>query len=106
MRRRKNKNGKRNEIYLSHFAIEDLLVIWEYSEDQFGDEIASSYQRSLNQGIERLTYDAYIGKRCEKLKTRYRCLKVEHHLIYYKVEGNDIFIYRVLHEKQDHEAFL
>ena len=79
----------------------DLLDIWQFTFETWGDQQADRYLFSLNQGLERLTRAPRLGRPRDSIRPGYRSLSVGRHVIFYRIDGQTIDVIRVLHEKMD-----
>ena len=87
---------------------DDLDEIEEYiSRDNA--EIANKYVVSIIRNIDKLEQNPEIGISLERklgIPTNYKFLICESHLAFYKIEGNFVRVYRVLHSKRDYISIL
>lgn len=93
-------------IYKSPEAKNDLENIWLYSFGEWGEEQADHYYDELNDGMEKLTANPKLGKSREYIRSGYRSLQINHHVIYYRLQGDIIDIVRVLHERMNQKLHL
>lgn len=84
-----------------HQAEQDLIEIWLYTADQWGDIQADKYLDHLNGVLQKLVTNPHLGKDCGHIRTGYRKLTVSPHAIYYYLSENTIEIVRVLHQRMD-----
>jgi toxin ParE1/3/4 len=84
-------------------AEHDLIDIWVYSYEQWGEDQAEKYVRDLEAAIEQISRNSELGQRCDHIREGYRALRVNRHILYYKVTPRGIQIVRVLHERMDPE---
>jgi toxin ParE1/3/4 len=80
-------------------AESDLEEIWLYSFEKWNEEQADRYYDQLIEGIDKLLDNPELGKSRATIRNGYRSIHIGSHLIYYRVEGDDIRIIRVLHER-------
>lgn len=84
-------------------AIEDLEEIKSYIAKD-SEENALNYVRRIFDKIDKIADNPDFGISLERkwgIPTNYRMLICESHLAFYKVEGNNVRIYRVLHSKRN-----
>jgi toxin ParE1/3/4 len=84
----------------------DLIDIWVYSFDSWGEERANDYLKSLESHLAKLLINPLLGKSRDYLREGYRSLQIERHLAFYRVTENEIEIVRVLHVSMDPELHL
>lgn len=87
------------ELVKSPLAEDDLIGIWDYSYNKWGEDKATEYLRQLNAGMEGLRANPMFGKSREHLRRGYRSIQINRHVIYYRLQGANIDIVRVLHER-------
>jgi len=90
----------RNIVY-SFLAENDLLEIWVYTADEWSFSQADIYLDQLNTGVTHLISNPKLGREREDLRKGYRSLLVNHHLVFYKIVGEEIQVIRILHESVD-----
>ncbi len=88
-------------IHKQTLAEKDLEDIWLYSFETHGECQADKYYDELTQGINSLITNPTLGAACNNIKEDYRRLKINYHVIYYKITPDIITIIRVLHEKME-----
>ena len=93
-------------VELSADADADLDSIFEYSIDTFGDEIAEAYLRDLKAALVRLSEYPELGMVRADLGLRPRCLPCREHHIFYRFDGERVFVGRVLHRAMDPSRWL
>lgn len=85
-------------------ALEDLQGVRDYVVKQFGECKAKDIVKEIASTIRQLEIFADEGPSLEKLidhPTDYRYLVVRPNYVFYRVEGDDVRIIRILNEKQD-----
>lgn len=73
------------------------------------EETAIKVLREITRAVRNLELFPYMGTDLVKttgILTDYRSLFCRHNYIFYRVEGNHIFIIRILNEKQDYMRIL
>lgn len=86
-------------IRISPKANNDLLNMWLYSFEQWGEAQAEHYYELVTTGIHNLSNNPNLGRSCDFVSPGYRSLLVERHVIYYKINNQCIDIVRILHER-------
>jgi toxin ParE1/3/4 len=88
------------EIKLSSAARRDLARIDEFSAAQFGDDVADDYLRGLNAAFELLKRHPKAGQLRRDYGKVTRCKVYRSHRILYRLEGDTVFVQRILHHSQ------
>ncbi len=84
---------------LSRKAQSDLIGIWAYTEDRWGEQKADTYYKSIIEAIERL------GRRAD-VRDAYLKYPVGRHVLYFTNAEGRIRIIRVLHQSMDVDRHL
>ena len=82
-------------------AESDLIGIWMYTCEEWGDEQADKYLNQLEAGMKRLIDHPSLGADYAHVFPGYRRLQVEHHAVFYQVLEPEVLVVRVLHEDMD-----
>ena len=82
-------------------AESDLIEIWLYTYNRWGEVQADRYFNELDKGIRGLGRNPELGQRCDAIREGYRSLRIHRHVVYYTVTPSVIHIIRVLHERMD-----
>lgn len=93
-------------LELSPLAKEDLADIREYSVVQFGEDVADDYVRGFAEAFDRLIDFPKIGPVVPNVTGERRMLSHRSHYIFYRLNGDSIWIIRILHKARDAEATL
>ena len=87
-------------LILSRRAKEDLLEIWEFIADH--DEIAADrYIDHLSDRALELLHFPELGRARNEILSGLRSLLARNHLLFYKIEGEEVQILRILHGSMD-----
>ncbi|HEX7822827.1 MAG TPA: type II toxin-antitoxin system RelE/ParE family toxin [Sphingobium sp.] len=86
---------------LSRRAEDDLYNIYQTGVDNFGVEQAERYQDGLEQAFEFLAEYPYAARERPELNRNSRAHPYRSHVIFYRLEGADIFIQRIRHSRED-----
>ena len=86
-------------IYKTQVAETDLENIWLYTFEQWSEEQADKYYDELVEGINKLLDNPELGKSRDNIRSGYRSMQINHHVVYYRIEKADIRIIRLLHER-------
>ncbi|NHB95090.1 type II toxin-antitoxin system RelE/ParE family toxin [Photorhabdus stackebrandtii] len=85
----------------SELAEEDIFQIARYTIQQFGQNQASHYHNETKKTFELLATSPWIGRECDWICTGIRRFEFKRHSIYYMLQGDGIFISRVIHQLMD-----
>lgn len=94
------------EVVKSPLAKDDLKGIWHYSFNKWGEDKAAEYLRQLNVRMQGLGKNPEIGRSREYIRQGYRSIQVNRHIVFYRLQGQEIDIIRVLHERMNAEKHL
>ncbi len=82
-------------------ARRDLIEIWFYTLDHWGEQQADDYLRRIDAAIGQLAEHPLLGADFGHLRKGIRRHSSGRHRIFYRVGGQAIEIIRVLHASQD-----
>jgi toxin ParE1/3/4 len=85
---------------------EDLIGIWVYSFETWGEAQADRYLALLEDGIGRILHDPLTGRQRDALRRGFRSVRVERHVVFYTFTDEEVRIRRVLHEVMDPDRHL
>lgn len=85
---------------LSELAEDDLAGILDYTADTWGAAQADRYLDLLVQCFERLVIMPSLGRRCDAIHFGYRRMETGKHVVFYRLDDDEVFIARVLHERE------
>ena len=88
-------------LVLSPAAREDLRAIHQYGSRQWGKLRSDEYMSSLKDKLWLLPQQPEIGKARPELLPDVRSVSVASHVIFYRVQGEELQIIRILHGRQD-----
>jgi toxin ParE1/3/4 len=94
-------------LSLSPRADDDLADILQYTAATWGQEQADAYQSTIYEALKRLVEHPELGQIRDELRPRLRSLRVEQHIVYYRVEGDLLRVSRILHRRRNtrHQPF-
>jgi toxin ParE1/3/4 len=78
--------------------IEDALT---YTQERWGKEQRRRYRAQITQATRSLLDYPERGRPHDEYYLGCRSLLVEHHIIYYRLDGDEVVVGRVLHSSQD-----
>lgn len=82
-------------------AKRDLVDIWRYSFEQWGEAHADAYADQFDLAVQRLRTHPESGVDCSEIRSGYRRVKVGVHHLYYVYVDGAIDIVRVLDARRD-----
>lgn len=66
-------------------ATDDLIDIWQYSPEKWGEQRADDYLDELDSQIQGLLNNPNLGKSFDDVRPGYRATHVNRHMIFYTV---------------------
>jgi toxin ParE1/3/4 len=93
--------SERAKLRLSSSAQAELDAIDTYSFEQFGADIADAYMRDFEELFDLLRRHPKAGMPAPELGKGIRKLTHRQHRIFYTVEGDLVFIARIMHHAMD-----
>lgn len=94
------------KIHKHKLAESDLIDIWQYSFEEWGQTQADKYLDELDENIQLLAKQPELGSSRDYVKEGYRVLFVNRHAVYYTATPSIIHIVRVLHVRMDPDRHL
>jgi toxin ParE1/3/4 len=93
---------------LALLAKADLLEIWNYTVDTWGEEQANRYLRRLDACFVHIVAGKFSGKRPLAMYPKLRAVRCEHHYVFFLVGkmGKKPTILAIFHEKMNYIARL
>lgn len=79
-------------------AIADLQRIALYTHETHGEEQAALYMTRLREALEKLASFPRLGRAAAV--PGYRVLTVAEHVVFYRLDGDTVWIVRVLHQRR------
>ncbi|MDA0207455.1 MAG: type II toxin-antitoxin system RelE/ParE family toxin [Acidobacteria bacterium] len=89
------------KIRMQALAEADLVDVWIYTQERWGETQADRYFDELEAGILRLAHNPELGRACEHIRADYRALRINRHIVFYKLEPSLIRVVRILHQRMD-----
>ena len=89
------------QLVKDNAAEADLIGIWLYSFENWGEAQADRYLDLLELALGTLVKNPRAGKERHVLRPGYWSLRVEHHVVFYTFTDHELRIRRVLHEAMD-----
>ncbi|MGB3410532.1 MAG: type II toxin-antitoxin system RelE/ParE family toxin [Microthrixaceae bacterium] len=97
---------------LTPAAQRDLSSIWDFTQENWGQNQAETYISEIRAAVERIAADPDRGRACDDIREGYRRYSIGSHLIFY-IEGGDaveggsvegtvsVDVIRILHQRMD-----
>jgi len=86
---------------LSRAAVDDLLDIYFVGVERFGVKQAEEYQDGFDSAFAFLADFPRAARERTELLRESRAHPYRSHLIFYRLDGDDIFIQRIRHSRED-----
>jgi len=86
---------------LTRIADQDLTDIWMNSRENWGMAQADKYLSELEACFIELTSHPELGRHRPEIKSGYRSIPKNHHIIFYRQQQECIEIIRILHQRMD-----
>jgi toxin ParE1/3/4 len=96
----------KRKIVIGPRAKAETRGIWDYTAAEHGEAAADAYIRDLDQAMQLVSEFPDIGSDCSQVRKGYRRIRSGSHLIYYISRKAEIYVMRILHERQDAKANL
>lgn len=94
------------EVRLRAAADADLSMILDYGIEAFGEAIGTDYVRTFQQAFDLLGRHPQAGALRLDIGPPVRCLHHRRHRIFYDLDGDTVWIVRILHHARDAESLL
>lgn len=93
-------------VHKHKLAEQDLINIWLYTFEEWGDKQADIYLDELSQTLKLIAEQPNIGRLRKEFIPPVRTFYHSHHLIAYQVIEGGISVIRVLHKSMDVDTHL
>jgi toxin ParE1/3/4 len=87
---------------LSRRARKDLAEVWQYSNRQWGPEQADRYIAGLQEACGKLAANPSLGRPIPEVPKEIRQYRYGSHVIVHQMDGEQVYVARILHEGMDH----
>ena len=91
---------------LSPAAEADIDAIWDCSEERWGRPQAIRYVRDLDATCAGIAEGRVLSLSAEDIRSGYRKAACGSHMIYFRQDGDDIEVVRILHQSMDVDRHL
>ncbi|MBX9859486.1 MAG: type II toxin-antitoxin system RelE/ParE family toxin [Sphingomonas sp.] len=82
-------------------ARRDIAEIWNYTAVTWDVQQADAYVAAIDDAIMRVASNPDSVPRCDWIRRGYRRLKAGSHYVFARIEGDNVIIVRVLHERMN-----
>ena len=94
------------ELYRRPRAEADLVEIWLYTEQTWGEAQADAYLDQIEAALLPLRSNPMLGIDCSHIRAGYRKIAVNRHRVYYRYDNRIVDIIRILHARMDVDSQL
>jgi toxin ParE1/3/4 len=88
-------------LVTSEAAERDLADIFSYTLETWGLEQAERYLRSFHDTFAEIISKPRLGRPTEIDGFSYRRARHRNHFIFYRIEGDEVLVDRILHQRMD-----
>jgi toxin ParE1/3/4 len=92
------------KVLISEEVENDLVNVFVYSLENFGEQIANNYLQDLKSLFKSLADNPKIGKSLFDLE--YQVFFFRDYVIFYKIQDTDLKIIRIIHSSRDYIQIL
>ncbi|MFO7884054.1 MAG: type II toxin-antitoxin system RelE/ParE family toxin [Desulfobacteraceae bacterium] len=89
------------EYRLTPSAKSDLIEIWHYTAETWGEQQAEKYLQDIEDTLNELAANPGLGRRRPEISPEYYSFPARKHIIFYLNSGPHIDIIGILHGKMD-----
>ena len=93
-------------LLLSNATHDDLIAIWRWTCDQFGERQADRYLDELGVAMRACAEMPERGRDRAEIRAGYRSVLVGRHVVFYVFDDERALVQRVLHGGMDFDAHL
>jgi toxin ParE1/3/4 len=86
---------------LTPSAKSDLIEIWNYTVETWGEKQAEKYLQDIEDKLNQLAVNPELGRRRPEISPGYYSFPIRKHTIFYLNSGRHIDIIGILHGKMD-----
>jgi toxin ParE1/3/4 len=88
-------------IRFSASARQDFVAILRYTLATWGEAQMLRYRETLETGLDNLADNPQLGRLRQELSQEYRSIRIAAHVMIYRLDGETIYIVRILHNRMD-----
>lgn len=100
------ENSDKRIYQLSLAAEDDLRLIFDYTEQEFGVAQAVVYLEGIEKLLLQLQSNPYQGRNRKEICEGLRSIPIQSHIIFYRFLPGCVWVVRVLHGSRDLPALL
>ena len=93
-------------FHLTRKACEDLKVIAIYTQENWGKNQRTLYLKMMDEAFHELSVNPRLGAKIDDIRAGYFKYRIGSHLIFYRMDYDDVQIVRILHQKMDVESHI
>ena len=82
-------------------AENDLINIWQYSFEEWGEHKANTYLNGIDLALKRLCQNPTLYRERSEFTPSVRFMPFEQHICIYQLQEQGILLIRVLHQSMD-----
>ena len=86
---------------LTPSAKSDLIDIWNYTVETWGEKQAEKYLQNIEDKLNQLAANPELGRQRPEISAGYYSFPVQKHILFYLNSGGHIDIIGILHGKMD-----
>ncbi|KXV22615.1 type II toxin-antitoxin system RelE/ParE family toxin [Gluconobacter oxydans] len=94
------------QLVFSPAAKNDLLNIWDYGADNFGEDAADRYHDEIMDIMERVAAGVYQGRDASHIRAGYLKYNLRREVAFYRESDDRIEVIRILGGAMDHARHL
>ncbi len=87
-------------------AEESLIEISKYTKENWGVDKQKKYMKSFYECFNRIALSPSIGKKRDEISKGLRSYNSQKHVIFYRIDNDNIIILNILHEKMHSDKWL
>lgn len=99
-------SNNKYKIHITQPALDDIEAIAAYTYLNWGLDQQQKYTNALKQSIKTLSADPDIGTSRFGVPNVIKGQKSGSHVIFYRLDGQTIYVLRILHQSMDHGRYL
>jgi toxin ParE1/3/4 len=84
----------------------DLEDIWRFSVTRWGRDQANRYLAEIDAGLAKVALEPWIRRACDDVRPGYFRLIVGAHVAFYRLDGDQLEVVRILHGAMDVDSRL
>jgi toxin ParE1/3/4 len=88
-------------VRFSPAAQSDLSHIWDYTLLNWGEDQAEKYLRKIEKACGEIASEHNRGVSAAHIRTGYRKVSVGSHMLFFRLDGENLEIVRILHQRMD-----